>query len=587
MMKLKYFSIKKIALFGFGIVFTTFLVTIFVALFYLSRFEELAEKNNFYDDSYNSLMEFKYYTERLLTTYDLKQETSRWIDSKERFVKYFKVIKNTGKTQNSEFNNFWNIVSQESKKVEQKLNNPLFNKKHTQERSLLRRLGEGLNQNKDSDYYIALSDLKNSIDYIKQYADFLLEELEQIKHKQQSSILKQSKKVKITSFILVSFLIVFSLLTLYFVVRLISRTETMLKNSLEELKISNNDKELLNTRLLNNYEKTLYALVNMIEERDTYTGGHSQRVASYAVMIAKEMGLPKQEVEKIHQAGILHDIGKVNIPDSILLKPGKLDPHEYLMIQSHAQNGYDFLKQIPMYKELADIILYHHEHYNGEGYPTHKSKSEIPIESYILSVADAFDAMTTSRIYKSRKSVSEALSEIDTCSGAQFHPEVAKASQSAFKDVNIDEDISQAPINNIEIERFSYYYKDQISGVYNEHFLEYVLNKNHYTKEYKYVNVFLLHNFTRYNNKYGWKAGDKFLRDFSTYLKDSFSESIVFRVHGDDFIVLHKKQLTDVKRPYNEFSELKESGVEVLSKSFDLTKDDVSSFVELSEKLKI
>ncbi|WP_373073414.1 HD domain-containing phosphohydrolase [Sulfurimonas sp.] len=580
-------SIKKIALYGFGTVFTTFFITVFVAIFYLNHFEKLEEKNNFYEESYSSLMEFKYYTERLLTTYDLKKETLLWIESKGKFDRYFKVIQNNSKNQNADFKDFWHVVSEESEKVEHKLNNELFDKKNTQERSLLRRLGEGLNQSKDSDYYIALSDLKTSIDHIKQYAVFLLEELEYIKRQQQGVIFEQTKNAKTTAFILVSILTVLSILTLYFVVHLISKTEDKLRTSLDELKVSNNDKELLNKRLLDNYEKTLHALVNMIEERDTYTGGHSQRVASYAVMIAKQMGYSESELEIIHQAGVLHDIGKINIPDSILLKPGKLDAEEYHLIQTHAQNGYDFLKQIPMYYELADIILYHHEHYDGNGYPTHRSEEDIPVESYILSVADAFDAMTTSRIYKPRKSVSEALIEIKECSGTQFHPDIAEVAQKALKDVYIDGSISQIPQSTIEMERFSYFYKDQLSGVYNDHYLEFILNKNCYTNEYRFVSAFLLHNFSQYNDKHGWQMGNVFLGNFSKYLKEFFEDSIVFRVHGDDFIVLHKKYHKDIQISYKNFSELKESKIEITLKSLDLKEKEICTFLSLENELKI
>ena len=577
---MKHISIKKIALYGFGSTFIAFLITILVTLFYLNHFEILEEKKNFYEESYSSLMEFKYYTERLLTTYDINEETMIWLNSREKFDGYFKKIVQDSENNNEEFANFWKVITEESKKVELQLNNELFNKKNTLERSLLRRLGEGLNKNKDSDYYIALSDLKNSIDHIKQYAVFLLEELEYIKSKQQNIILEKTKKVKNTASVLVLILVIVSIVILYIVVRLISKTETKLKSSLKDLKLSNNEKELLNKRLLDNYEKTLYALVNMIEERDTYTGGHSQRVANYAVMIAQKMGFSDLEQEKIHQAGILHDIGKVNIPDSILLKPGKLDAQEYKIIQSHAQNGYDFLKQIPMYSELSNIILYHHEHYNGNGYPTQKSAEDIPLVSYILSVADAFDAMTTSRIYKPRKSVEEALEEIERCSSTQFHPEVAKAAQDALKNVILDEKISQIPVSSLEIERFSYYYKDQISGVYNEHFLEYTLNKNAYTKEYKYASAFLLRNFTQYNNKYGWNAGDDFLKDFSSYLKTLFKESIIFRVHGDDFIVLHKEQHSNLKEIFD-FNKLKDTKVDVIIKNLELNNVNKSDFEKL------
>ena len=409
---MKNLSIKKIALFGFSTVFTTFIIAIIATFYYLNEIETLEKESNFYEKSYNSLSEFKYYTERLLTTQNLKEETALWLDSKNNFESYFKALESNKDINYADFVNFWHVIDDESKKIQNKLQNKLFDKSSTQERSILRRLGEGLNENKNSDYYLALTDLKNSIDYIKQYEEFLLDELGDIKNKKLNHILNQIQQAKETGAVFISVLTLLSFSILYYVVKLISKMEVRLIDSLEEITRSNSEKEALNNELLENYKKTLFAFVDMIEERDTYTGGHSQRVAKYSVMIAKEMGYEKKELERIYQAGMLHDIGKMNIPDTVLLKPGKLDDIEYKLIQSHAENGYKFLIQIPMYQELADIIHFHHERYDGKGYPTGKKGTQTGIFSYILAVADAFDAMTTSRIYKGRKNIQDALIEI-------------------------------------------------------------------------------------------------------------------------------------------------------------------------------
>ena len=177
---------------------------------------------------------------------------------------------------------------------------------------------------------------------------------------------------------------------------------------------------------LKNYENTLKALIELIDGRDTYTGGHSQRVANYSQLIAKAQGFSPEDCKLIYKAGVMHDIGKVSIPDAILLKPTKLDKIEYQLIQEHVKIGYDLLSHIPMYKDISDIILYHHERHNGKGYPNGLKGDEIPPLVRIMCIADTFDAMTTNRIYKSRRTTKEAVNEIKKLSGVEFHPDTVK-----------------------------------------------------------------------------------------------------------------------------------------------------------------
>lgn len=142
------------------------------------------------------------------------------------------------------------------------------------------------------------------------------------------------------------------------------------KQNLEELvnlKIA--QKQELEEEKVRNYEKTLFSLIKMIERRDSYTAGHSQRVAEYSKLIAKEMGLSEEEQSLIYKAGILHDVGKVATPDAILLKPGKLDDLERELIKEHVNVGVEMLQEIPMFYEIAKIIASHHERFDGSGYP--------------------------------------------------------------------------------------------------------------------------------------------------------------------------------------------------------------------------
>ena len=136
---------------------------------------------------------------------------------------------------------------------------------------------------------------------------------------------------------------------------------------------------------------------------------------------------------------MLHDIGKVVIADSILLKPEALNDFEYKMIKEHVNFGYELLNKIPMYEDLAHIMLAHHERYDGQGYPHSLKGDEIPELSRIMMVADAFDAMTTNRIYKDEKSLEDAFKELEECKGTQFHPDVVDSALRALKDVKLDE----------------------------------------------------------------------------------------------------------------------------------------------------
>ncbi len=287
-----------------------------------------------------------------------------------------------------------------------------------------------------------------------------------------------------------------------------------------------------------NYEKTLLSMVKMIEVRDTYTAGHSERVAKYCKKIAKVMGYSSQDCEKIYQAGILHDIGKVATPDVVLLKPGDLNELEYNLIKEHVKVGYNLLIHIPMFKELADIVYAHHERYDGKGYPRGLKGDEIMPLSRIMILSDAFDAMTTNRIYKARKTLDEALKELSRLKAIQFHPEVVDAALVAFKDIEIDNDINQLPHTEIEKERFAYFYKDTLCDVYNQNYLDLILIKNQENQQFNYINIVYLKGFTKYNQNYGWTKGDELLKEVSKRLKKEFPKSYVFRVFGDDFIIL-------------------------------------------------
>lgn len=174
-------------------------------------------------------------------------------------------------------------------------------------------------------------------------------------------------------------------------------------------------------------DSLLETLAEVIDLRDPNVLGHSKRVTAYAVALAEKMGLNEKQVRLIHKASLLHDIGKLGIPNEILMKPGRLTPVEYEAIKKHADLGGNLVKNSPSLLALVPIIRHHHEFYNGMGYPEKLTGNQIPIEARIVSVADALEAMTSDRPYRKRFTISQVIDELRTFSGTQFDPLVVNA----------------------------------------------------------------------------------------------------------------------------------------------------------------
>lgn len=286
-----------------------------------------------------------------------------------------------------------------------------------------------------------------------------------------------------------------------------------------------------------NFEESIYSFVDMMERRDRYTAGHSKRVAKYASLIAEKMNFSQDDVNLIFRAGMLHDIGKIEIPDALLLKPDTLTSGEYELIKRHATASYELLSREPFY-ELAKIVRHHHERYDGNGYPDNLKGNEIPILSQIITVADTFDAITTNRAYKKASSKTEAI-EILLCErGSQFNPSIVDIAIDIFSTVEIESDLSQTSSNMLEDMRFSYYFRDQLTGYYNINYLKFILaHRENYTEIYAYhVNCI---NFSAYNKKHGWKQGDKFLQSIADTIASAYPKSFIIRIFGDKFLILY------------------------------------------------
>jgi len=185
--------------------------------------------------------------------------------------------------------------------------------------------------------------------------------------------------------------------------------------------------EKLFSELEGTYESTLQALVTALDLRDNETHGHSYRVVEYAVVVAGRMGIVEPEMTWLRRGAILHDVGKIGVPDAILRKPGKLTPDEWTSMRRHPEMGYEMLKHIPFLKPALDIVMHHQERYDGDGYPSGLSGEDIPVGARIFAVVDTFDAMTSDRPYRAALGVEAVRDEIMRCRGTQFDPKVVDA----------------------------------------------------------------------------------------------------------------------------------------------------------------
>ncbi|MFZ5950430.1 MAG: HD domain-containing phosphohydrolase [Candidatus Rifleibacteriota bacterium] len=191
-----------------------------------------------------------------------------------------------------------------------------------------------------------------------------------------------------------------------------------------------------NARLYENIQKvylsTIEVLAKAIDAKDPYTQGHSRRVTLYSVAIAEELNMTRKEIENVRYAGLLHDVGKIGIKDSIIRKPGRLTDEEYAIIKKHPAIGAKILRPVDFLADKIPGVLHHHEYYDGRGYPDHLTGENIPLDGRIICVADAFDAMTTNRPYRKGLTVKTAIGELQKFSGKQFDPVCVEAFLRAF-----------------------------------------------------------------------------------------------------------------------------------------------------------
>gem|GEM_PF-1917434 len=223
-------------------------------------------------------------------------------------------------------------------------------------------------------------------------------------------------------------------------------------------------------QLEQNFSATLNALTVLLDKRDTGTKGHSLRVVKYSTAIAEKIGVKGKDLEEIRLGSLLHDIGKMGIPDSILFKPGKLSDSEWDVMKTHPELGADMVSRIEFLGPATPIVRYHHERFDGRGYPGQLAGREIPVGARIFAVADAFDAITSQRPYREALSMDYAVQEIRTFGGSQFCPDCV----AAFMDIPFRE----------------------LRGIFNE-CQKVITFKNPYLVGEEYVNAQMAHNLSR------------------------------------------------------------------------------------------
>ena len=297
--------------------------------------------------------------------------------------------------------------------------------------------------------------------------------------------------------------------------------------------------------------ETIETLVNSIEARDKYTEGHSQRVAEYARYIAKVIGLDNDFQKDIFAAGLFHDVGKIGIPDIVLLKPGKLSPNEYKIMKLHSVFSYEILKNIEMLKSVIDGIKAHHERWDGTGYPDGLKGEEIPIGGRILAMSDTFDAITTDRPYRKAMTLSEAEKELTRNAGIQFDPEIVKKILPHLKhiyelgkSVNVKKRIFFPEY--VDKARQNIFYTDWFTGLLTvaslQNVIDNLINKNINFTIYRIDVV----NFSYVNYKMGREKANSFLSEIADLLRENVGEDVA-RSGTDSFAFIVK----DIEEPEN------------------------------------
>lgn len=327
-------------------------------------------------------------------------------------------------------------------------------------------------------------------------------------------------------------------------------------------------------------------LSNTIEAKDEYTHGHSSRVAEYSVAIAEELGLDKERIDKLWYSATLHDIGKIGVPDTVLNKPTRLSDEEFSVIKTHTTIGAGIISNVEMVAYAADIARHHHERFDGNGYPDGLLGENISLEARIVSVADAFDAMNSDRIYRKALPKDIIRKEINRNKGIQFDPDVATAFLSLYDSGEIEkitENTESRILNNrmeVEFANESDVEKllsmvsetvirtkseddhDALTGLYSRKYGQKKITES--MKECRGAMIFCdMDNLKTINDRHGHKAGDKALSLVGSIISKHVKNGSACRVGGDEFLIYlsdcdEENSIKIVEEIFSDFDEKKE-----------------------------
>ena len=252
---------------------------------------------------------------------------------------------------------------------------------------------------------------------------------------------------------------------------LLKKLGTTISQSITTLRRRNQQAQQLLDKA-KNYKFILFQVVDLLEKRYVITTGRSVRISRYAKQIAQALNLDTKDISTLVDAAMLHDIGNIKIPDSILLKTQTITAEERKMIQNHVLYGAKLLERLPGFKDIHETVLHHHEHFDGTGYPHNLSGEDIPLLSRILAVADAFEAMTSYWIYKPSMSAIEAIAELEKQKGQQFDPQIVNIASRSLKEERLDHLKRNLPTSGSELTRLQYLLLDEATGLFDARYLD-------------------------------------------------------------------------------------------------------------------
>lgn len=325
-------------------------------------------------------------------------------------------------------------------------------------------------------------------------------------------------------------------------------------------------------------EGLIQAFVYSTEAKDIYTRGHSEHVARYSKLIARKLGLDIYQQEMMYNAGLLHDIGKIGIPDAILLKPGKLTPFEFEIMKYHPIISYEIVKNVPKFKGIAKCIRHHHEKLDGSGYPDGLSGNEIELGARILAIADIYDALTTDRPYRKALKPTEAIEIMKS-------EKIDQSILSKVEDVLVSSFIEEITCKGTFIpEKIDYFRKhitemDYMTGLKRRSYLVRIMDSYIQKKEPFTLFMVDVKNMSYINHKYGRLVGDRIILFLAEALKGIINKEALARTSADAFMFMYLGKNTE--EFHKNISEKLKNGIidKIKSKSCIINEDEAKNII--------